>query len=95
MTLDKNVLRETLAHYRAWNEAEFVDRVRRAGQKSHKQRWREYLVLMEFGLQVRPVPSKNQQRRKVEALERYYRLIQQFEKRRRRQSGQSTQESFG
>jgi hypothetical protein len=91
MTLDKNILREALAHYQAWNEAKFTDRVRRAGQKSQEQKWREYLALMEFGLQIRPQPSKSQQRRKVEVLERYYRLIQQFEKR-RGQGGQSAQE---
>jgi hypothetical protein len=79
MTLDKNILRETLVHYQTWNEAKFVDRVRRAGQKSREQKWHEYLALMEFGLQIRPRPSKSQQRRKMRTLEQYYSRIHQFE----------------
>jgi hypothetical protein len=83
VTLDKNVLRETLANYQTWDEAKFVDRVRRAGQRSREQKWHEYLALMEFGLQIRSWPSKSQQRRKMKAFDQYYSRIHQFEARRK------------
>jgi hypothetical protein len=82
MALDKNLLREALAHYRAWNEAEFADRLRQVGQKSQAQKWREYLALMEFGFQIRSQPTESEQRRKVETLQRYYSLIRRFEEKR-------------
>lgn len=82
MALDRTVWKTALTHYRAWNEAEFKARLQQAGQKSQTQKWREYLSLMEFGRQIRPWPTENEQRRKIESLERYYHCIQQFEAKR-------------
>ena len=81
MALNKEIIQEAQAHYRAWNEAKFADRARRgwAGQKNLAQKWHEYLDLMEFGRQIRPQPSLSQQRRKWANLAQYYQRIQQFE----------------
>ena len=40
VTDEKTLLREALAHYRAWNEAEFADRVRHAGERTLEEKWR-------------------------------------------------------
>ncbi len=88
--LDKTAWNEILAHYREWNKAELRARIREAGKKSGKEKWREYLSIMEFGLLIKPQPSEHEQRKKAEMLLHYYRKIQYFEEWRRRH-GQSDQ----
>jgi hypothetical protein len=77
--IDKASWRATVAHYRAWNEVEFLANVRNAGKKSVLQKWHEFLDLMEFGMQIKPQPSKHEQRQKMEMLNQYYQRIQRFE----------------
>ena len=85
-------LKETLACYQAWNDAEFHERLRHAGEKTLEQKWREYLDLMEFGMQIKPSPSVHEQRQKVEMLNHYYEQIQLFEAR-RKERGKSSEKS--
>jgi hypothetical protein len=73
----------TLAHYQAWNDAEFKTRVQNAGKKSLAEKWQEFLAIMEFGLMIKPIPSEHEQRQKVEMLNRYIEAIQLFEERRK------------
>ena len=77
-----------MAHYRAWNEAEFRERIQNAGEKTPLQKWREFLVIMEFGLMIKPQPSEDEQYQKVEMLNQYYERIKYFEMR-RSQTGKS------
>ena len=78
-TIDKTAWQATLAQYRAWNDAVWQEKVRNAGQKSPAQKWREFLDLMEFGMQIKPRPSAHEQRQKIAMLNRYYERIQRFE----------------
>jgi len=81
-TREKATWQTTVAHYRAWNEAEFRANVRNAGKKTLLQKWREFLAIMEFGLMLKPTASQHEQRQKVEMLNRYYEQIHRFEDRR-------------
>lgn len=81
-TIDKAVWQTTLSYYRAWNEAEFREKIRNAGRKSFAQKWQEFCDLIEFGLMLKPQPSEHEQRQKVKMLNRYYETIQRFEARR-------------
>jgi len=83
MTEDKALWREALAHYRAWNEAEFADRVRRAGEQSLTERWHAYLDLTAFCWRTNPESSKWEQRQTIEEWETYYARMRRFEERRR------------
>lgn len=80
---DKTLLREALAHYRAWNEAEFTDRVRHAGERTLEEKWRAYLDLMAFCWRINPEASEWEQRRSAEEWEAYYAKMRRFEARRR------------
>jgi hypothetical protein len=82
MTEDKALWREALAHYRAWNEAEFADRVRRAGERTVAEKWHIFLDLVAFGRQIKPGLSKYAQRQKVIALQTYYARVRKFEEKR-------------
>ncbi|MBN1975802.1 MAG: hypothetical protein JW918_00240 [Anaerolineae bacterium] len=82
MTEDKELLREALAHYRAWNEAEFADRVRHAGERTLEEKWRIFLDLFAFGKRIRPTPSEYAQRQEVETLQVYYDRLRRFEEKR-------------
>jgi len=82
MALDRVVLKETLAHYRAWNEAEFVDQVRNAGKKTPDEKWREYQALFAFGLMIKPDSSPAMQRQSAREWQVYLDRIQCFEARR-------------
>ena len=75
-------IQETLACYRAWNEAEREERIRDAGKKSREQKCREYLELMAFGMAIKPEPSLNEHRQKIDMLNRYYDQMALFERRR-------------
>lgn len=87
MTEDKATLREALAHYRAWNEAEFADRVRRAGERTLADKWRIFLDLFAFGKQLRPTPSGHAQRQEAKALRTYYDRLRVFEEKRQHRAG--------
>jgi len=90
MKEDKDLWREALAHYRAWNEAEFADRVRRAGEQSLTEKWRAYLDLMMFCWRANPEPSKWEQGQTAREWETYYVRMQRFEERRRRRHRRGT-----
>jgi len=84
MAEDKALWHAALAHYRAWNEAEFTDRVRRAGRQTLAEKWCAYLDLMTFCWRVNPQPGEWEQRQTIEEWEAYYARIRRFEERRRR-----------
>jgi hypothetical protein len=84
MVEDRTLWREALAHYRAWNEAEFADRVRRANEQSLAEKWRAYQDLMAFCWRINPEPSEWEQRQTIQEWEAYYAKIRRFEDRRRR-----------
>jgi hypothetical protein len=75
---EKTAWQTTLAQYRAWNEAEFRANVRNARKKSLLQKWQEFLAIMDFGLMLKPMPSKHEQHQKVEMLNRYYEQMQRL-----------------
>ena len=77
--IDRAMLQQSLIHYQAWNEAELIERIRQAGQKSPIQKWIEFLALMEFGLQIKPEPSKYEQKQKMMMLTKYYQAIEKLE----------------
>jgi len=83
VTEDKALWREALAHYRAWNEAEFVDCVHRASEQTLAEKWRAYLDLMTFCWRVNPEPSEWEQRQTAKEWESYYARMRRFEERRR------------
>ena len=83
MAVDKATLREALAYYRAWNEAEFVDQVRNAGKKTPEEKWQEYQALFAFGLLIKPESSPAVQRQSAREWQTYLERIQRFEARRR------------
>ena len=83
MALDKAVLKEALAQYRAWNEAEFVDQVRSAGMKTPEEKWQEYQALSAFGLLIKAESSPAAQRQSAREWKSYLDRIQRFEARRR------------
>ena len=85
MALDRAAWRKAIAHYRAWNRAKFRARIREAGRKSLAEKWNEYLALIEFGLRLRPQPTMRERSQKMECWAQYYRLVQEFEERRRRE----------
>lgn len=89
-TIDKAAWQMRLKYYRAWNEAEFREKIRNAGKKNFAQKWQEFFDLIEFGLMLKPQPSEYEQQQKVEMLNRYYEAIQRFEAR-RQQHGKSPQ----
>lgn len=78
--VDKTVYQEVLRQYSAWNRSELKRKIQEAGTKSSNQKWQEYLAIMEFGMMIKPHPSKHEERQKMEILNRYYQRIQQFEK---------------
>lgn len=83
MSLDKNIWREAIAQYRAWNEAKFVEQVLSAGQKSPAERWREYQALMPLCWKLKPKQSPWEQQRITEEWEAYYASMRRFEEWRR------------
>jgi hypothetical protein len=82
--INKNMLKETLAQYKALDTHEFHRKIRDAGKKNLLQKWREYLTIMDFGLKIKPVPSINEQKQKIEMLNDYYEKIKLFETRKSR-----------
>jgi len=82
MALDRAIWQKAITHYQAWNQARFREKVRQAGQKSLTEKWGEYLALMEFGLHLKPQPTRHEQRRKMEHWAQYYRLVREFERKR-------------
>ena len=83
MTEDKALWRKALTHYRAWNEAEFADRVRRAGEHTPIEKWNIFLDLWSFGIRIRPEQGRAGLCRETEGHQVYYTRIQQFEEKRR------------
>jgi hypothetical protein len=77
--LEKAAWRDTVAQLRAWNKAIQELRFRQAGSKSRQERWREFLEIMEFGLKLRPYPSRHEHQAKGEMLENYYHRMRRFE----------------
>ena len=84
MAEDKALWREALAHYHAWNDAEFADCVQRAGEQTLAEKWRAYLDLMTLCWRINPEPSEWEQRQTVKEWETYYARMQRFEEQRSR-----------
>lgn len=76
------LLREALAQYRAWNEAEFVEWVRNAGKKTPAEKWREYKSLFALGRRLKPKQSPGVQVMAALEWEVYYEQMRRFEARR-------------
>jgi len=83
MSLDKAVWREAMAHYRAWNEAKFLEQLLTAGQKTPAEKWREYQDLMSLCWKLKPELSLWEQQRVTEEWRAYYTSILRFEEWRR------------
>ena len=83
MAENKALWHEALTHYRAWNEAEFIDRVQRAGERTPAEKWRIFLDLVTFGRRINPQGSEWEQRQTIEEWEAYYAKMRRFEERRR------------
>ncbi len=83
MTLDKAIWQEALAQYRAWNEAEFEERVRSAGKKSPAEKWREYRAMFALARRLKPELGPGGQALAALEWETYYEQLQRFEARRR------------
>jgi hypothetical protein len=81
---DKTLWHEAVAHYRAWNEAEFADRVRRTSEQSLTEKWQAYQDLMAFCWRVNPEASEWEQTQTLKEWESYYSRMRRFEERRRR-----------
>ena len=81
-TLDKAAIREALAQYQAWNEADFVHRVRTAGQKTTAEKWREYRELYAFARRMKSELSPLAQVMAAQEWEGYYEQLRRFEARR-------------
>lgn len=79
------LLREALAQYRAWNEAEFVEQVRNAGKKTPAEKWQEY----QEAFARLPKPSPEEQRRKMEEIKAYYASMRRFEAERAKRQKQT------
>jgi hypothetical protein len=82
IALDKAALREALAQYQAWNEADFVHRVRTAGQKTPAEKWREYRDLYAFARRIKSELSPLAQFMATKEWEAYYEQLRRFELRR-------------
>ena len=82
MKLDRAAWDEALAHYRAWNEAEFVDRVRNAGQRTPADKWQEYRSLFAFTRRIKPQCSPGEQQLTAWEWAAYYERMHRFETRR-------------
>ena len=78
--IDKNIWTEALKQYKSWNEIKLKESIRNAGKKSIEKRWYEYLSIMEFGLLIKPHPSKQEEKYKIKMLNDYYKKMQRFEK---------------
>ena len=90
-TLDKAAIREALAQYQAWNEADFVHRVRTAGKDTLAERWRQYRDLVSFCLKLNPEASPMEQQWTINEWEAYYTSLRRFEQERaKREQGPAT-----
>ncbi len=81
--LDKTLYRQAYEQYQRWNEAEEMERIRRAGRISPQEAWRQYVELVEFCWKLCPQQSEAQRREKLAALERYYESVRRLEEWRR------------
>jgi hypothetical protein len=91
IALDKAALREALAQYQAWNEADFVHRVRTAGTDTLAERWRQYRDLVSFCLKLNPEASPAEQQWTIDEWEAYYASLRRFERERaKREQGSAT-----
>jgi hypothetical protein len=79
---DPNLLREALAQYRAWNEAEFEEQVRNAGKKTPAEKWREYKSLFALGRRLKPEQGACAQVMAALEWDDYYEQMRRFEARR-------------
>jgi hypothetical protein len=86
--IDKKILRESLAQYEVRNSQEFHQKIKSAGKKSDLQKWQEFLSIMDFGLKIKPIPSKKENQQKLEMLNNYINKMKLFETR-KSQSGKS------
>lgn len=76
---DPTTLREALAHYRAWNEADFVHRVLSAGTKTQSEKWEEYRAMFAFARATKPELSPLSQIMANQEWVDYYEQLERFE----------------
>lgn len=86
MTIDKELYRQAFEHYRQWNEAELVERVRETSKLTPRELWERYAALWEFCVNLAPEPTPLQEKVRHQELEDYYAKIQKFETWRRKRA---------
>jgi len=79
MPTDKQTLREALAQYRAWNEADLMERLQNAGKRSPAKRWHDHQELVSFCWTVEPQASAREQQLRIEEWDAYYTSLRRFE----------------
>ena len=89
MAIDKDLYRKTFKIYRKWNEAELVDRIRKAEHLSPREAWEQYVDLWEFCMKLSPKPNPLQSKLKFSDWQKYYSRVQKLEEW-KRQHGKRT-----
>ncbi len=79
MPLDKQLVQEAMAQYKAWNEADFVNKVLQAGSRSHQEKWHDFCSLYAFGKRIKPQISRGEQLLWAEEWNSYFESIRRFE----------------
>ena len=70
MRIDKALYKNAWAYYRQWNEAELIARIRQGCKLTPKEGWQQYVALTEFLWKSNPQPTRQQQKQKIETLNR-------------------------
>ncbi len=79
---EKRVLKETLAHYRAWNDEKFLSQVMESNRMTATERWQAYQDLFELAIKIHPQSSRAEQLYEMHEWSDYLNRIRRFEKRR-------------
>ncbi|MDQ7823864.1 MAG: hypothetical protein RDV48_13780 [Candidatus Eremiobacteraeota bacterium] len=75
--------RQSLSHYRDWNESRLIESVFSAGTRSLEEKWRDFKDLTAFCLMLKGGQSPAQQLLKAKELEHYYEMMKLFEEKRK------------
>jgi hypothetical protein len=87
MAIDARLYRQAQAQLRLWNEAETRRRQEEAARLGSVELWQRFVEITELCLALSPMPSAQQRRDKLDALERYYDSVRRLEARRSRADG--------
>ncbi len=82
--MDKRLLRETLARYRAWNEDKFVSQVAQSEKMTPEERWMAYQDMYTFSVAIRPKTNIAEQLYTMHEWKEYLARIRRFESWRQR-----------